>query len=84
LNSLSYQRALERIQAEYREMPGMRLTTEQVQRLCGVDRAICLQVLEDLVRARFLECGRDHRYARPSEYGSSSIGVSRLARRHGS
>jgi hypothetical protein len=35
-------------------MPGMRLTAEQVERLSGVDRAVCQDVLEDLVRARFL------------------------------
>ena len=59
-----YQQAFERIRAKYQEMPGMRLTLEQVQRLSGVDRAVCERVLEDLVRAKFLSPGPDGGYAR--------------------
>ena len=54
MNPLAYREAFERIRAEFAEMPGMRLTAEQVERLSGVDRAVCQDVLEDLVRARFL------------------------------
>ena len=31
------QRVLERLRGEYLEMPGMKLTIEQVQRLCGIE-----------------------------------------------
>jgi hypothetical protein len=45
---------LARIRAEYLEMPGLRLTTEQMQRLCGVDRTICEDVLNALIEMKFL------------------------------
>ena len=54
MKDLPYRQAFERIHAEYLEMPGMRLTAAQVQRLSGVPIAICALVLEDLARARFL------------------------------
>ena len=38
------QEVLERIRAEYLEMPGLRLTVQKVQRLCGIERAICRSV----------------------------------------
>ena len=36
---------LRRIQGEYIEMPGLRLTVAQAQRLWGLDRAVCDAVL---------------------------------------
>jgi hypothetical protein len=36
------------------EMPGLRLTFEQAQRLCGVERALCQMALDALVDAHFL------------------------------
>jgi hypothetical protein len=56
VNTIAYQQAFERIRAEFLEMPGMRLSPAQVERLSGVDRAVCTCVLDDLVRAGFL-CG---------------------------
>jgi hypothetical protein len=53
-NAGPYQQVFERIRAEFLEMPGMRLTAKQVERLAGVDRSICQSVLDDLVRAGFL------------------------------
>jgi hypothetical protein len=55
---------LERIRAEYLEMPGMRLKAEQVQRLCGVERAMCQIVLDALVKSDFLCVKSDATYAR--------------------
>jgi hypothetical protein len=43
-----------RIQGEYREMPGLRLTLRQAQRLFGVDATVCSLVFEQLTRDRFL------------------------------
>src|SRR5438105_14958854 len=45
---------IQRVVAEYREMPGLRLTVEQVGRLCGIERAICQRVLDALVGATIL------------------------------
>ena len=58
------EQALERLRAEYLEMPGMRLKLEQVQRLCGIERSICQGALDLLVKANFLCVKSDGRYAR--------------------
>jgi hypothetical protein len=55
---------LQRIRAEYLEMPGLSLSSEQVQRLCGVNSAICTSVLETLVESGFLSRRSDGGYAR--------------------
>ena len=59
MKDFPYCQAFDRIRAEYLEMPGMRLTAMQAQRLSGVDISVCRLVLEDLVRARFLYVGHD-------------------------
>ena len=48
------QEIVERVRSEYLEMPGMRLTPRQLQRLCGIGPALCDAVLSALVRAEFL------------------------------
>ena len=68
------QRVLERIRAEYLEMPGMKLRIEQVQRLCGIEQTMCKLVLDALVKANFLCVKSDGTYVRLTE------GNSRLAR----
>ena len=55
---------LERIRAEYLEMPGLRLTLEQMQRLCGVEPSLCQLVLDALVDAKFLSVRAGGTYAR--------------------
>ena len=50
---------LQRIQGEFTEMPGLRLTPAQAQRLWGLDRTMCEQLLEVLVKAKFLSQTRD-------------------------
>jgi hypothetical protein len=56
--------ALQRICAEYIEMPGLRLTLKQAQRLWGLDEETCARSLEALVESRFLvRTGRES-YAR--------------------
>jgi hypothetical protein len=60
-------RFLPRIRGEYREMPGMRLTLEQAQRLWGLDRRTCEKALGSLVEERFLTRGADGAYGRPSD-----------------
>ena len=55
---------LKRIRAEYLEMPGLRLTLEQAQRLCGVERTMCKAVLDGLVDVKFLCVKSNGTYAR--------------------
>jgi hypothetical protein len=58
------QAVLERLRAEYLEMPGLRLTVEQVQRLCGIEPAMCRVMLETLVESKFLCAKSNGAYAR--------------------
>ena len=58
------QEVLNRLRAEFLEMPGLRLKSEQVQRLCGVERTICQLVLDSLVDAKFLCVKSDGAYVR--------------------
>jgi hypothetical protein len=51
--------ALHRVRGEYLQMPGLRLTTAQAQRLWGLDRESCQALLGALVDARFLRVTRD-------------------------
>jgi len=43
---------LNRLRAEFLEMPGLCLKPEQVQRLCGVERTMCQMVLDALATSR--------------------------------
>jgi len=63
---------VDRVRAEYLEMPGMRLKAEQVQRLCGVERKVCQLVLDTLLDAKFLCVKPDGHYARLTEGHFSS------------
>ena len=65
-------RTIERLRAEFQEMPGMRLTTRQVQRLCGVDSGTCQAVLDALVEMKFLRLNGDGTYARLVDGHASS------------
>ena len=58
---------LGRIRAEYVEMPGLQLTVEQAQRLCGVERALCQMVLDALTDVKFLWVKSNGTYARVTE-----------------
>jgi hypothetical protein len=42
------------IQAEYRELPGLKLTKPQAQRLWGLDGYLCEALLDSLIASRFL------------------------------
>ena len=72
VNGFLDQRVLERVRAEYLEMPGMRLTRAQIQRLCGIDQAMCTAVLDSLVNTSFLSLQSDGTYVRPTEGGASA------------
>lgn len=56
--------ALRRARADYLEMPGLQLTEGQAARLWCFDAALCSQVLQRLVEARFLTRTRRDVFAR--------------------
>jgi len=58
---------LKRVRAEYLDMPGLRLTLAQAQRLCGLERALCKRMLDALVDERFLYVKSGGVYARVSD-----------------
>ena len=59
-----------RIQIEYLEMPGLRLTLEQVRRLCDVPGEVCDAAFSSLIRSGFLMQTRDGSFRRPVVGGS--------------
>jgi hypothetical protein len=42
------------IKAEYREMPGLHLTRDQIQRLWSLEPHVCDELVDALLAARFL------------------------------
>jgi hypothetical protein len=58
---------LQRIRGEYLEMPGLRLTVRQAQRLWGLDEETCVRSLERLVETRFLARAQGGSYVRLGE-----------------
>jgi hypothetical protein len=55
---------LRRVQGEFLEMPGLRLTGAQARRLWGLDTAMCEALLGTLVDAKFLFKTRDGSFMR--------------------
>jgi predicted transcriptional regulator of viral defense system len=45
---------LQRVQGEYRDMPGLKLTEAQAQRLLGIDCDACAVILSTLIERGFL------------------------------
>jgi hypothetical protein len=46
----------QRVREEYRQMPGLRLTALQAQRLFGLEPLACTEILKALVKENFLSC----------------------------
>lgn len=63
-NTSSIDDLLRRICAEYTEMPGLRVTHDQAQRLWGLDATTCHEALDRLVDAKFLTRSSSGQYAR--------------------
>ena len=63
-NLTSRQALLHRIAREYDEMPGLRLTAAQAQRLFGLREDICMRVFNALVDAAILRRDVNDGYAR--------------------
>ena len=55
---------LSRIQGEFLEMPGLRLTEAQARRLWGMETELCAALLGKLVAANFLFRTRDGAFMR--------------------
>ena len=61
---VSREQIVRRIRGEYLEMPGLRLTRPQAQRLWGLDEQTCARLLDSLTEDRFLLRRDDGTYAR--------------------
>jgi hypothetical protein len=59
LASLLSESTLRRVRAEFLEMPGLKLTVSQAQRLWGMDRRTCEALIDELTESRFLVRTRD-------------------------
>jgi hypothetical protein len=59
--------ALQRIRNEFLEMPGLRLTAAQAQRLWSLERLMCESLLAALVDTKFLTRTRDGAFVRRAE-----------------
>ena len=60
----SIDETLRRVQCEFLEMPGLRVTEPQARRLWGLDSVSCEALLDALVDARFLFRTRDGAFMR--------------------
>jgi hypothetical protein len=58
---------LQRVCGEFLEMPGLRLTSQQAQRLWALDEQTCRNLLDFLVDARFLCRQGQGAYARATD-----------------
>jgi hypothetical protein len=63
-SGIRIEEALARIQSEYAELPKLRLTRAQVERLWHLERGVCEALLAALVDARFLSRTPDGAYVR--------------------
>jgi hypothetical protein len=57
--SLLSESTLRRVRSEFLEMPGLKLTVSQAQRLWGMDRRTCEALIDELTASRFLARTRD-------------------------
>ena len=64
---MPHRTSVERIRAEFLEMPGLQLTLEQAQRFWSIDRAACQQVFYSLIEIGFLCVRPNGMYGRVTE-----------------
>ena len=82
-NPVAREQIVSRVRAEFTEMPCLRLTAGQAQRLFGLRADVCQRVLGALVREHLLVCASDGRYmarhdsagARPAAAGNRPEGL---------
>ena len=75
--AVPYETLLKRIRAEFVEMPGLCLTSEQAQRLCGVERTLCQRMLDTLVERKFLCVTPEGTYAQVTDGPKTHTGAPR-------
>lgn len=63
-NARLLEHLVQRVRAEYLEMPGLRLTVQQARRFWGLEETLCDAILSHLVEVRFLRRTRDGVFAR--------------------
>jgi hypothetical protein len=63
----------QRIRGEYVEMPGLRVTLPQAQRLWGLDAALCRLALDALVQSGFLRRTESGLYLRLSDGPANTL-----------
>jgi len=73
----SIDEVLRRVQGEFLEMPGLRLTEPQARRLWGLDSTVCQALLDALVDARFLLRTRDGAFMRADHASPARASVRR-------
>ena len=61
---IAREQLLRRVRGEYLEMPGLKLTLLQAQRLWAMDEQTCGEILDSLTEVRFLHRQHDGTYAR--------------------
>jgi hypothetical protein len=64
---VDYYAIVDRVRAEFLEMPGLRLTPAQAMRLWGVDAAMCNRIITQLVGMAFLKWAAGGAVARADE-----------------
>jgi hypothetical protein len=64
--------ALVRIQVEFLEMPGLKLTVDQIGRLCGLTRDVSEAALMGLTLSGFLRKAKDGTFLRS---GARALGL---------
>ena len=79
LPSISREQLLRRVRGEYLEMPGLKLSCLQAQRLWAMDEQTCAEILSSLTEARFLQQQPDGTYSRPVD-GPVAFPAPRMAR----
>jgi hypothetical protein len=62
--AMPFEEALQRVRADFLEMPGLRLTEAQARRLWALDPEVCSAVLAELVASRFLMHSRNESFVR--------------------
>jgi hypothetical protein len=78
--SCAHEDVLRRVQGEFLEMPGLRLTEAQARRLWNLDAASCRALLTALVDSQFLFRTRDGAFMRIEHARPATAWLRRPAR----
>jgi hypothetical protein len=82
---VSAEEMVRRVRGEFLEMPGLRLTRAQAQRMWGLDQETCAEVLQTLVDTKFLHLRSDGTYARLSDGSAAApLRMTKAERAHAS